>query len=395
MNKYKIISICSLTIVCVLIMSLLLPIKTIANDKESLEMEMHYAESKVTLDIVVNSDVYTGVVCKYLMLDDVLVEEDLVTKTKEKGTTINLDKTENDKYNTTIKDVNKRYVVIYVSIGNCSLCDYIDCQPSTGENKQENQTEQPVENKQENKTEQPTENKQENKTEQPAENKQENKTEQPTENKQENKTEQPAENKQENKTEQPAENKQENKTEQPAENKQENKTEQPAENKQENKTEQPAENKQENKTEQPTENKQENKTEQPTNNNQTTNNTQQTNKSTNQSNSNGINLNNYNKNTNTSTNGNSNMPVNGDKDSINVNNPVSGDKDSINVNKSASGDIDSIDTSDFQEIEKTITTSTADGDMPKTGEDDFIKILGIVVFSALSIISFYKYQKTK
>ena len=369
MNKYKMISICSFTIVCVLIMSLLLPIKTTANDKESLEINMHYAESKVTLDITVNSDVYTGVVCKYLMLDDVLVEEDLVTKTKENGTTINIDKTENDKYNTIIKDVNKRYVVVYVSIGNCSLCDYIDCQPNAEENKEDNnQNVAPSDGQGEHNLgvegngangEQPTENKEQNKTEQPTENKEQNKTEQPTENKEQNKTEQPAENKEENKTEQPTENKEQNKTEQPAESKEENKTEKPAENKEENKTQQTA------------------------NNNGTTNKTQQqTSQNVNKSNSNGINLNNYDKNTSTLSNGNSNVPVSGDKDSINVSKPASGDKDAI-------------DTSDFQEIEKTATTSTADGNMPKTGEDDFIKILGIVVFSALSIVSFYKYQTTK
>ena len=357
MNKYKMISICSFTIVCVLIMSLLLPIKTTANDKESLEINMHYAESKVTLDITVNSDVYTGVVCKYLMLDDVLVEEDLVTKTKENGTTINIDKTENDKYNTIIKDVNKRYVVVYVSIGNCSLCDYIDCQPNAEENKEDN-----------NQNVAPSDGQGEHNLgvegngangEQPTENKEQNKTEQPTENKEQNKTEQPAENKEENKTEQPTENKEQNKTEQPAESKEENKTEKPAENKEENKTQQTA------------------------NNNGTTNKTQQqTSQNVNKSNSNGINLNNYDKNTSTLSNGNSNVPVSGDKDSINVSKPASGDKDAI-------------DTSDFQEIEKTATTSTADGNMPKTGEDDFIKILGIVVFSALSIVSFYKYQTTK
>ncbi|MBR3605647.1 MAG: hypothetical protein IKL52_06430, partial [Candidatus Gastranaerophilales bacterium] len=75
-------------------------------------------------------------------------------------------------------------------------------------------------------------------------------------------------------------------------------------------------------------------------------------------------------------------------------------KDEVVTNRNQSpsrntGDKDSVDTTDFEEIEKVISTSTVDVNMPQTGEDDFIKILGIFVFSAISIVSFYKYKKTK
>ena len=92
MNKYKMISICSFIIVCVLLVSMLLPIKTIAEDKESLELNMHYEDSKVTAEITVNSDIYTGIVCKYLMVDDVLKSDNILAQTKESGITINMDK---------------------------------------------------------------------------------------------------------------------------------------------------------------------------------------------------------------------------------------------------------------------------------------------------------------
>ena len=66
MNKYKMITICSLSIVCILILSLLLPLTTSANDEESIELKLHYEKSSVTVNIAVNSEIYTGVVCKYI-----------------------------------------------------------------------------------------------------------------------------------------------------------------------------------------------------------------------------------------------------------------------------------------------------------------------------------------
>ena len=111
MNKYKMISICSLTIACVLMLSILLPIRTVANEKESIEISMHYENAEVTANIVVNSDVYTGIVCKYLITDDVLTSEDILADTRDTGTTINLDKSEDDKYTAAVPNVDKRNVV--------------------------------------------------------------------------------------------------------------------------------------------------------------------------------------------------------------------------------------------------------------------------------------------
>ena len=126
MNKYKMITICSLSIVCMLILSLLLPLTTSANDEESIKLKLHYEKSTVTANIAVNSKIYTGVVCKYIEVDNVLEYDDLEYQTKENGQTLNLNKLENDNYTTTIENVSKRYIVVYVSIGNCSICDYID-----------------------------------------------------------------------------------------------------------------------------------------------------------------------------------------------------------------------------------------------------------------------------
>ena len=66
----------------------------------------------------------------------------------------------------------------------------------------------------------------------------------------------------------------------------------------------------------------------------------------------------------------------------------------INLNKY---DKDTIDTTNFQEIEsndKKASTSTVDTKMPQTGENDTIKIAGIVVFSIIGLISFYKYKES-
>ena len=131
MNKYKMITICSLSIVCILILSLLLPLTTSANDEESMEINLHYEKSSVTVNIAVNSEIYTGVVCKYIEVDNILEYDDLSYQTKENGKTLNLNKLENDNYTTTIENVSKRYIVVYASIGNCSLCDYIDCKSNS------------------------------------------------------------------------------------------------------------------------------------------------------------------------------------------------------------------------------------------------------------------------
>lgn len=142
MNKYKMIAMCSFSIVCVLILSLILPLTIDASDKESLELKMHFENSTVTTNIIVNSDIYTGVVCKYIELDDVLTEEDLPARTQSEGATVNLNQTSKDNYEAVIENVSKRYVVIYVSIGNCELCDYIDCNPSSSNVENTTETEQ-------------------------------------------------------------------------------------------------------------------------------------------------------------------------------------------------------------------------------------------------------------
>ena len=329
MNKYKMISICSFIIVCVLLVSMLLPIKTIEEDKESLELNMHYEDSKVTAEITVNSDIYTGIVCKYLMVDDVLKSDNILAQTKESGITINMDKNENNIYKTVIPNVTKRYVVIYVSIGNCSLCDFIDCQPNQNQNEQsnQNQNEQPNQNQNEQQNQNQNEQQNQNQNEQPNQNQNEqqdqNKNEQPNQNQNEQQNQ--------NKNEQSNQNEQQN----------QNKNEQPNQ----NQNEQPNQN----------QNEQQNQNVEPKQNQ----NEQKNNGNVNNNNSSNINNN---------TSDNSNVKV---------------------IDK------DNIDTSDFQEIEKVVKSTTSDGNMPQTGEDDFAKILGIVVFSILSIFSFYKYEKTK
>ena len=352
MNKYKMISICSLTIACVLMLSILLPIRTVANEKESIEISMHYENAEVTANITVNSDVYTGIVCKYLITDDVLTSDDILAQTRDSGSTINLDKSEDDKYTAVVPNVDKRYVVIYVSIGNCSLCDYIDCNPGASStdnenNNQENNSDEghtmTVEGEGENGqvVEATTDNK--NNEQQVEENKP---VEEPIQ-------EQPQEPVQET----PVEEKQPETK--PAEqgNNQENGNQNDQlvvdnNNEQESNDFQTIE-------EVPSVSNE-------NNNNQKNNNyvAPSSNETTTQST------------TNNSNNGNNNYSNNNTK-------PVS------------NGDKDSIDTSDFEEIEKVVSTSTADDSMPQTGENDFGTILGIIVFSTISAVSFSKYKTTK
>ena len=312
MNKYKMITICSLSIVCILILSLLLPLTTSANDEESIELKLHYEKSSVTVNIAVNSEIYTGVVCKYIEVDNILEYDDLSYQTKENGKTLNLNKLENDNYTTTIENVSKRYIVVYASIGNCSLCDYIDCK---SDSQSTEQTETPKQNdgqaKNENTTTEPeTPSQNENTTTEP---------ETPSQN--ENTTTEP---------ETPSQN--ENTTTEP---------ETPSQN--ENTTTEP---------EVPSQN--EDTATKPETPSQDTS-SETTNKKT------------------------SNRTVKN-----NTETPKVVDKDSINTD----------DFEEIQSIDKTKTTSTSEANMPQTGENDTAKIAGIIVFSIIGMVSFYKYKES-
>ena len=299
MNKYKMITICSLSIVCILILSLLLPLTTSANDEESIELKLHYEKSSVTVNIAVNSEIYTGVVCKYIEVDNILEYDDLSYQTKENGKTLNLNKLENDNYTTTIENVSKRYIVVYASIGNCSLCDYIDCK---SDSQSTEQTETPKQNDGQAKNENTT-------------------TEPETPSQNENTTTEP---------ETPSQN--ENTTTEP---------ETPSQN--ENTTTEP---------EVPSQN--EDTATKPETPSQDTS-SETTNKKT------------------------SNRTVKN-----NTETPKVVDKDSINTD----------DFEEIQSIDKTKTTSTSEANMPQTGENDTAKIAGIIVFSIIGMVSFYKYKES-
>ena len=325
MNKYKMITICSLSIVCMLILSLLLPLTTSANDEESIELKLHYEKSSVTVNIAVNSEIYTGVVCKYIEVDNILEYDDLSYQTKENGKTLNLNKLENDNYTTTIENVSKRYIVVYASIGNCSLCDYIDCK---SDSQSTEQTETPKQNdgqaKNENTTTEPeTPSQNENTTTEP---------ETPSQN--ENTTTEP---------ETPSQN--ENTTTEPETPSQNENTatepETPSQN--ENTTTEP---------EVPSQN--EDTATKPETPSQDTS-SETTNKKT------------------------SNRTVKN-----NTETPKVVDKDSINTD----------DFEEIQSIDKTKTASTSEANMPQTGENDTAKIAGIIVFSIIGMVSFYKYKES-
>ena len=359
MNKYKMITICSLSIVCILILSLLLPLTTSANDKESMELNLHYEKSLVTVNISVNSQIYTGVVCKYIEVDNILEYDDLSYKTKENGKTLNLNKKENDNYTTTIENVSKRYVVVYASIGNCSLCDYIDCQKqnsqSTGktentkqeENKNTNQAENTVTPSKNNTTTQPeTPSQNENNTttqpETPSQNENNTTTQPETPSQNENNTttqpETPSQN-ENNTTTQP---------ETPSQN-ENNTTTQP---------ETPSQNENNTTTQPETPSQNENSTaKQPETSSQEKNNTKSKNKKS----------------------------------------TTKQETKSKNNNTAKVVDKDSINTDDFEEIQSVDTTknaSTSDSNMPQTGENDIIKYIGIIIFSIIGMISFYKYKES-
>ena len=325
MNKYKMITICSLSIVCILILSLLLPLTTSANDEESIELKLHYEKSSVTVNIAVNSEIYTGVVCKYIEVDNILEYDDLSYQTKENGKTLNLNKLENDNYTTTIENVSKRYIVVYASIGNCSLCDYIDCK---SDSQSTEQTETPKQNdgqaKNENTTTEPeTPSQNENTTTEPeVPSQNENTTTEPeTPSQNENTTTEP---------ETPSQN--ENTTTEP---------ETPSQN--ENTTTEP---------EVPSQN--EDTATKPETPSQDTS-SETTNKKT------------------------SNRTVKN-----NTETPKVVDKDSINTD----------DFEEIQSIDKTKTASTSEANMPQTGENDTAKITGIIVFSIIGMVSFYKYKES-
>lgn len=352
MNKYKMISICSLTIACVLMLSILLPIRTVANEKESLEIYMHYENAEVTANIVVNSDVYTGIVCKYLITDDVLTSEDILAQTRDTGSTINLDKSEDDKYTAVVPNVDKRYVVFYVSIGNCSLCDYIDCNPGKSNQDSENNKQEPKSDEGHKMT-----------VEGEGENGQVIET--TTDNKNNETVED---------NNKPAE---DTVQEQPQEQPQETPVveQQPADTVKED-----------------TNKAIENQNEQlvvDNNNEPESNDFQTIEEVPSVSNEN----NNNNQNNNNQQNNNYVAPSN---EIINQGNENNNSNNTSNTTKTVStGDKDQIDTSDFEEIEKVASTSTSEDSMPQTGENDFGTILGIVVFSTISAVSFYKYKTTK
>lgn len=331
MNRYKMITICSLSIVCMLILSLLLPLTTSANDEESIKLKLHYEKSTVTANIAVNSKIYTGVVCKYIEVDNVLEYDDLEYQTKENGQTLNLNKLENDNYTTTIENVSKRYIVVYVSIGNCSICDYIDSKKDTTQETEKTETK-----KDEN-----------SKTEQ--ENNQQNTTA-VSEN---SITEDSAKNGEGNGTTTV------NEIESAPDNTIENIEEIPE-------VSTPS-------TETPkTENETTPATPAPEPEVPSTNVENTTSKSE------------ENTKNNTSTTTKTQEPTQNSNNNSNSKNTAIVDKDSINPDE-------------FEEIEtvdKTKTASTVDSKMPQTGENDTAKFVGIIVFSIIGLISFYKYKES-
>ena len=331
MNRYKMITICSLSIVCMLILSLLLPLTTSANDEESIKLKLHYEKSTVTANIEVKKKIYTGVVCKYIEVDNVLEYDDLEYQTKENGQTLNLNKLENDNYTTTIGNVSKRYIVVYVSIGNCSICDYIDSKKDTTQETEKTETK-----KDEN-----------SKTEQ--ENNQQNTTA-VSEN---SITGDSAKNGEGNGTTTV------NEIESAPDNTIENIEEIPE-------VSTPS-------TETPkTENETTPATPAPEPEVPSTNVENTTSKSE------------ENTKNNTSTTTKTQEPTQNSNNNSNSKNTAIVDKDSINPDE-------------FEEIEtvdKTKTASTVDSKMPQTGENDTAKFVGIIVFSIIGLISFYKYKES-
>ena len=363
MNKYKMITICSLSIVCMLILSLLLPLTTSANDEESINLKLHYEKATVTVNVAVNSKIYTGVICKYIEVDNVLEYDDLEYQTKEKGQSINLNKLENDNYTSTIENVSKRYIVVYVSIGNCSICDYIDTKKDTTQETEKTETkkdETPV-NDQNNKQD----NGQQDNSQQDN-NQQDNN--QPNNNQQDSKVVSEDSITDNNAN---SNNKSDGTTADVVESEPngsvtandeipETTTSSNEAPKTENETTPATPSPEQEETTSTTVDNTASKSEENTNNNKNnTNKTQGTDKTSNNKSTN---------NNNTSANNNAGVV----------------DKDSIN-------------TDDFEEIEsidKTKSASTVDSNMPQTGENDTAKFVGIIVFSIIGLVSFYKYKES-
>ena len=340
MNKYKMISISSFITACMFLLSILLPITTIANDKESMELNMQYENSQVTVNIDVSSEIYTGVVCKYLVMDDVLTVNNLLDQVKDEGATINLDKNESGKYTTIVSNVDKRYVVVYVSIGNCNICDYLDCMPNGNQNGKviERTSHAEYSGTQNSVSDENSANGQDAVV---VDNSKTNNNDgfQVIEDK--------SNNKQTNKTES-TQTKQEDTATQVIDLNSFDDT---------NSANSTATNVD---TGSNTVTKQETVVE--------------TNKTTNV------------EQTTTSTK---------DDTKVSSTNVAGNTTSTTRSNTPAVLDKDSIDPSQFQNIEKTTSTSTVEENMPKTGEDDVVKVLGLIIFSGLSVFSFYKYKVTK
>ena len=252
-------------------------------------------------------------------------------QTKENGQILNLNKLENDNYTTTIENVSKRYIVVYVSIGNCSICDYIDSKKDMTQETEKTETK-----KDEN-----------SKTEQ--ENNQQNTTA-VSEN---SITEDSAKNGEGNGTTTV------NEIESAPDNTIENIEEIPE-------VSTPS-------TETPkTENETTPATPAPEPEVPSTNVENTTSKSE------------ENTKNNTSTTTKTQEPTQNSNNNSNSKNTAIVDKDSINPDE-------------FEEIEtvdKTKTASTVDSKMPQTGENDTAKFVGIIVFSIIGLISFYKYKES-
>lgn len=384
MNRYKMISICSLSIVCVLILSLLMPLTIDANDKESLEIKMHYAKSTVTTNIIVNSDIYTGVVCKYIELDDVLTEEDLPAKTQSEGATVNLNQTSKDNYEAIIENVSKRYVVIYVSIGNCELCDYIDCNPSAAREEQNSEADTNDNAGQNNDSQKGLEN---------TDNIQDTSTTKSTP----DSNETPSSTLEDKNTEE---------TNNLLDNNQRNTTSEeiPTSNQPVEVPENTQNNNSDNTENQPVVTNNDNQEPAQTNNsNQTQEATQPIVENTNSGSGNFETI---------QESQNDYIPeVAGGSQPIDDNTPVQYDGTNTGLsNTDTYNEIqtqnttsttttgvskDTMDFNGFQEIQPVEKTSVADSKMPQTGENDSIKIMGIVLFSIIAVVSFYKYKKEK
>ena len=244
-------------------------------------------------------------------------------QTKENGQTLNLNKLENDNYTTTIENVSKRYIVVYVSIGNCSICDYIDSKKDTTQETEKTETKKDENSKteQENNQQNTTAVSENSITGDSAKNGEGNGTTTV------NEIESVPDNTIENIEEIPE-------VSTPS-------TETP---KTENETT-PA-------TPAP-------EPEVPSTNVENTKN-------------------------NTSTTTKTQEPTQNSNNNSNNKNTAIVDKDSINPDE-------------FEEIEtvdKTKTASTVDSKMPQTGENDTAKFVGIIVFSIIGLISFYKYKES-